>query len=183
MAKQNSVDLGVVNYLRSFTYGQPGNRTFKVVASSQRGTAWVWLEKEELGGAARAIRRNLDKIGKRTAAKPKETPTSTTEDHEQIPPDTEFKAQMLKLNYNLSEHLFTLYAGSHAAEDSDDAEDSDEENAEFVQFSFQIEQARLFVRETEQIVAAGRQRCIYCNTPVEKGTIHQCVRRNGHDSP
>ena len=41
-------DLGLVDSLTPESIGEPGQRTFKITATSSRGEAIVWMEKEQL---------------------------------------------------------------------------------------------------------------------------------------
>ncbi|MBI4235758.1 MAG: DUF3090 family protein, partial [Chloroflexi bacterium] len=53
-------DLGLVTRLHTEALGTPGQRRFRILAEGERGSAVVWLEKEELHSLALAIARLLE---------------------------------------------------------------------------------------------------------------------------
>src|SRR5438876_10436099 len=54
-----SVDLGPIDVLGADAVGQPGQRRFRLFAQNARGSAVVWMEKEQLNSLSLAIDRFL----------------------------------------------------------------------------------------------------------------------------
>ena len=54
-----SVDLGPIDILGADAVGQPGQRRFRLFAQSTRGSAVIWMEKEQLNSLSLAIDRFL----------------------------------------------------------------------------------------------------------------------------
>ncbi|MDQ2903995.1 MAG: DUF3090 family protein, partial [Chloroflexota bacterium] len=57
-----STDLGIVELLGAEAVGQPGQRRFRLFARSSRGTAVMWMEKEQLSTLSVAVDRLLAHI-------------------------------------------------------------------------------------------------------------------------
>jgi len=153
--------------------GVPGKRTFKIMATSPRGVAVVWMEKEQLFQVAVSINRFLT-AGAETAAddrylaRPRPGP----------PVETEFKAGEMSLRYDASTGVLTLTAT--AIEPLQDAEHPGLEEAPVtVQFSFTRSMAETLAGRALEACAAGRRPCPFCGGPIDPEG-HFCVRTNGH---
>ncbi len=171
---ERSTHLGVVDEILVLTYGEPGERTFNITAESGRGTAVVWLEKEQLYNIASSL---ADVISQIDSDQEVEGPPFT-DYPEDSDGDIEFKAVQIALRYEDGRKLFVFAA---AGVDTDRSEEGSEDpDALIVQFGFSHRQAVYVARHGLEIVAAGRPICAYCGTAINQGEEHECTRRNGH---
>ena len=173
---EQSVHLGIVDDLEVLTYGEPGQRTFNITATSERGSAVVWLEKEQLYNIAFSLGNALEQMD------PDDEITSPT--LPDIPPDSEgdvdFKAARIAMQYDASRKVF-LFAAAGVSIEQIKAEEEDPDPV-ILQFGFSHQQAVFIARRGIEIVAAGRPICPYCHIAVDQGEEHVCERRNGHNT-
>ena len=54
-------DLGLCRSIHADSVGLPGQRYFRLVADTERGTVFLWLEKEQLYDLAVAIKQTMDR--------------------------------------------------------------------------------------------------------------------------
>ncbi|MGI8968428.1 MAG: DUF3090 family protein [Chloroflexota bacterium] len=157
------LSLGVVSSLIAETFGDPGQRTFRLRAEARAGTVSLWLEKEQLrmvGGA-------VEEVLRRVAEPRGNDPASDSEGG--FSGDLEVRVGALAVGYDKVRLGFTIEATEFTSP-------FDLESIEL------IARRRDFERLAEQIgeiVAAGRPRCPLCGTPLE-GEPHFCPPSNGH---
>lgn len=167
-------DLGMAGSVEAEAIGVPGKRTFKITAASARGSAVVWMEKEQLFHVAIAIKRFLAAA----PAAPAEPPRGAEEPLSSLPPDVEFKAGEMSLRHDTSTGVLTLLAaGMEPRPEGEHPEP--EEPPPAVQFSFTRPMAETLADRALQVCAAGRKPCPFCGGPIDPEG-HFCVRTNGH---
>src|SRR5262245_828084 len=104
-------DFGWVSWIGAESMGVPGQRTFRLMIMSDRGSAQLWLEKEQLQALAEAIATMLLEID---AEKGGDYRPSPTQDSNPKPaefparPDVEFRAVALGLRYDPDRDLIAL---------------------------------------------------------------------------
>jgi len=167
-------DLGMADSVEAEAVGVPGKRTFKVTATSQRGSAVVWMEKEQLFEMAVAIKRILS-----TRADADEPAATVESAPGSAPPvEAEFKAGEMSLRHDAGSGILTLEAAPIEPAPEADA-------GEFVvppspvRFSFTRTAALALVDKALEAWAAGRKRCPLCGGPIDPEG-HFCVKTNGH---
>jgi uncharacterized repeat protein (TIGR03847 family) len=164
------VDLGPVQQLVARALGPPGRRTFRLVAASRMGTAWLWLEKEELQVLGMTIEQLLGQlpldpalvaatISREEAAGP---------DVPEERPAVEFRVGRLSMGYEERSDLFVLMAH---------ADDADPDGPPTFRCEASRRQLRALARQIAAICAAGRPRCPLCGVPLETPK-HPCPRLN-----
>src|SRR5438045_2390514 len=115
-------DLGMVNWIGAESVGVPGQRTFRLMMMSDRGSAQLWLEKEQLQQLAEHIARMLLEID---ADRGGDFQPSLSGEAEPKPdgfparPDIEFQIVALGLRYDVELDLIALDAFER-----DESEDS-----------------------------------------------------------
>lgn len=175
MPSVEKIDLGLVDTVVAESQGRPGERTFKISATGGRGSAIVWMEKEQLFQIAVAIRqfaastdqpRNPDRYSPELPAP-------------DAPTDLEFKAVEMSLRHDRSTDVFTVEAASVEADAPADGESDDEEEPVAVQFSFSRPTGVKLAEQAIEVCAAGRPRCPLCGGPIDPGG-HICPKSNGH---
>ncbi len=181
-----SKDLGPISNVGAEAIGEPGQRRFRLFARSRRGSAFVWMEKEQLNHLSLIIDRFLAQLSQgqvlRTEAQAgglKVTPTSLPADFPPSP-DYNFQVGELRINYEERRSMFQLVAIplEITMEPGHEPEARLNEN-EAVSFLFSQEQAQELTNTIAAIVPAGRPVCPLCGTPLD-GSPHACLRQNGH---
>ncbi len=173
MTEDERLDLALVDSVEAAAIGEPGQRTFKITASSARGEAVIWMEKEQLFQIGLAIKQMAAYVD------PPETPVMF--EPEFPAPATsaaaEFKASEMKLRHDREADVFTV----EAADSDSEEEDDEEEPAIAVQFSFPRKTGEALADQVFEIVAAGSPRCALCGGPVDPDG-HVCPKTNGYVS-
>lgn len=161
-------DYGPVNRLAAEAFGEPGGRTFRVLAANATHAASMWLEKEQLAALGRAIEAQLSRLRALRADPTRSAPDPAgayTGD-----PSLDFRIGQLALGFDEREGVFLLLA--YRVED----EDQDRPT-----FSCQAtpQQFQALAEEIVRVVSAGRPNCALCGLPMDPGG-HACARMNGH---
>ncbi|MGE5618890.1 MAG: DUF3090 family protein [Sphingomonadaceae bacterium] len=164
-------DFGPVSRLEAEAEGPPGTRTFRLLVTGRHGTAFLWLEKEELRALGMAIDQLLARVSGRPqwklygkAPEPYEpSPRDAT-----TPPSVEFKVGQLSLGYETESRLFVLLVH--------DSDDDPEGPATFTCLA-SATQLRALSQRIESVISAGRPTCPLCGDPLDGGG-HFCVREN-----
>lgn len=157
------LDLGLVRDVEAETFGEPGNRTFRLHVTTGEGRVSLWLEKEQLAILGSAIGELLDRV-------PEGSPAENVPDTESaFMGDLEVRVGSLSLGYDRERNAFALVAGDF------------ESAFELTSISLLTTRNQVSaVREqVEKIVAAGRPRCPLCGRPLGSGP-HFCPESNGH---
>ena len=171
------VDFTRISRLDPEAVGEPGKRTFRIIAESDSSTADVWLEKEQLFQLALAVHQLLATVreGEDAAAA-----ASAPVEREADPlTRVDFKAGRLALRHEDSLGMFIIEAHDMEAPDVLD-EDSPPDVALWADRSTMERFADLALR----ICAAGRPLCPLCGAPMdpEEQGGHKCPRVNGNHS-
>lgn len=164
------LNLGLVEHIEAITYGEPGNRTFNLTASSDRGEVVVWMEKEQILQVGVTLKQLIET--RETTADP--VPFDAGPPGFDPPITAEFKTGEMSLRHDSGSDVFTL-----RTQDPGGSEDSDAEVRE-LEFSFRRDDAEKLSEEILRIVAAGRKPCPLCSGPLNPGGDHFCVKVNGH---
>ncbi len=161
-------DYGPVNRIEAETFGEPGQRTFRVLTANEIEAASLWLEKEQLRALGRAIEEQLGRLKALRATKTLPAPDATLAYRGD--PTLEFRVGQMALGFDERQGLFLLLA--YAVED-------DDENRPTFSCQATPEQLRELAEHIETVVNAGRPLCPLCGEPIDK-TGHHCIRANGH---
>ncbi len=158
-------DLGRALKLTPDATGEPGHRTFRLLVEAERGSACLWVEKEQLFQLAISIRGLLEEH--EADLPPPARPTPDLPDGE---PGLEFQVRKLALGQDATGRLWSLAA-------------FDEADAEFdtptVSLLASHEEFDAFSNEALEVCAAGRPLCPLCGGPMDPGEAHRCPRANG----
>ena len=146
--------------------GQPGKRTFRILADSESSTASIWLEKEQLLQLAVGVQQLLTTLSGETR-----NPESAPSDRE-APGLTklDFKVGKLVLGHDGSNGFFLIDAHDLEVEDEDEAT---------VRLWANRRQMQTFAEEALKACAAGRPLCPLCGRAINPDG-HECPRVNGH---
>ena len=161
-----SIEFTNVSSLSAEAIGEPGHRTFRILASSGSGSATIWLEKEQLLQLALAAKQLIA-----TIPEGQQSDEAPGRDRE-APADLEldFKVGKLVLGHDARVGRFLI--------DAHDVESAEDEGAT-VRVWGDRSQVRDFAEEALKVCAAGRPLCPLCSGPMDPAG-HTCARSNGH---
>jgi len=169
------MDFTRISRLEPETVGEPGKRTFRIIAESDSSLAEVWLEKEQLFQLALAVHQLLATVreGEDAAAS-----SAAPKDREADPLSRiDFKAGRLALRHEDSHGMYII-----EAHDMEGPEVLDEDSPPDIALWAGREMVEKFADEALRICASGRPLCPLCGAamdPEEQGG-HKCPRVNGN---
>lgn len=155
------MNLGFVRDIAAESFGEPGHRTFRLLAETSEGTVSLWLEKEQVVAMGSALEELLQRVSGG------HDPSSST-----VPVfvgELEVRVGSLALGFNSDDAGFVIEAGDFISP-------FDFETIRLTASRSQLERVR---EQIDRIVAGGRPRCILCGTPLT-GEPHFCPPSNGH---
>jgi uncharacterized repeat protein (TIGR03847 family) len=167
-------DFGRVDWIGAESVGVPGQRTFRLMLLSDKGSAQLWLEKEQLQALAEAIARMLLEIDAERGADYRPRAEDSNPKPAEFPavPDVDFQVVALGLRYDPERDLIAL--------DIFEREEPEDSPPTVRCLTSRNQMERLQANSLE-VVAAGRPRCPLCHMPLsEAGLPHFCPPTNGH---
>ena len=172
--KQVKFALGRISQVEAATFGQPGQRTFRLELHSGSAYCALWLEKEQLfqlGVYLRDYVAGLSAEEKEKESAPQEPGWPGGE------ASIDFKAGQMFLSHDRETNSF--YMQAHERETEEVQEESSSEEAESISFWMTLTQASELAEAALRICAAGRPTCFLCGQPINPEG-HVCPRSNGH---
>jgi uncharacterized repeat protein (TIGR03847 family) len=180
-----SVELGRVRVLGADAVGQPGERRFRLFVQTARGSAIMWMEKEQLNSLSLALDRAMAQLTEgqvlRTEARAGEQPMpGQMPDSFPGTPDYELQVGQMKLSYDGDAASFALsVVWLEIVLDSSEEPLVMMREDDAVSFLFSLEDAQELSTAIIAVINAGRPVCPLCHTPLDGGP-HACVQQNGH---
>jgi uncharacterized repeat protein (TIGR03847 family) len=161
-------NFGLIVRIEAQSFGEPGQRTFRIWAASSDRAASLWLEKEQLVALRAAVDELLEAIGENAA-------TTASAPGGGTPPadaaaEVDIHVGSLALGYDQQTDLLRIYAGPVGGFQSDPPAFS------CLLTRPQMQQIR---DQIEDILRSGRPLCPLCHEPIDPSG-HACVRQNGH---
>lgn len=160
------MDLGDVDEIDVEAIGEPGQRTFRLLAERAESTASLWIEKEQLQALGLLLERQVAHYGRRA---PVERPLLTLAGRFPSPASIDFKVGRMALGFDEETARFIL-----TAHDTSEPE----QTAPTFSCRATASQARALSAKIGEVVAAGRPLCPLCGAPMEGK--HVCPLSNGH---
>lgn len=156
------LDLGWVDSVAVESFGEPGQRTFRMLITTAEGELSVWLEKYQIALLAPALEELL--------AKTPVTEGEPVHDVGRLRGELEVRAGALALGYDTENRAFQI-----------EVSDLLEPPMSLESIDFLLGRAALesMLEDTREILAASRPRCPLCGTPLD-GEPHFCPDSNGH---
>jgi len=160
------------------TVGQPGEREFFLqVRAAERVVSFAMEKGQAAALAARAFEL-LKEVGVASNSDPIDSAGLDT------PVDSEFSIGAMTLTWSPASAKVLFEAQAMTNSDGtvlfEDLVTDEAENAPAIlQVVLSLGQLRAFAKLTTQVVASGRQPCVFCGGPVDAGG-HLCPRANGH---
>ncbi len=180
-----SVELGRIRILGADAVGKPGERRFRLFVQTARGSAIMWMEKEQLNSLSLALDRAVAQLTEgqvlRTEARAGEQPTPG-----QMPadfpgtPDYELQVGQMRLGYDEEGEAFALsVVGIEIVLDSNEEPVVMMKEDDAISFFFSQEDAQELSTAITVVINSGRPVCPLCHAPLDGGP-HACVQQNGH---
>jgi len=165
-------DLGIAASLNAAAIGEPGSRRFHLTLEAEKGSARVWMEKQQLFQLGIGIDRLLAALGGLEA--PEHESEGTISPREGL--HLECQAGKLFLGQADQPGLFLL-----GVLDSDDEGDAIASEDEYLTLVALVSRNKIkeFGKEALEVCAAGRPLCPLCNSPIGPEP-HVCPKSNGH---
>jgi len=160
-----TTDLGLARGIDAQSFGQPGQRTFRLrVVGSGGEFASLWMEKQQLQVLNLALAQILAQVryeGAPTPAAINEFPEAARH---------EFRVGRMAVGFDSSGRSIVICAFDTEAGDEDEP---------VLCLRVGLGTGADVRQQLGEIIAAGRPVCPLCHMPVDASS-HQCVRTNGH---
>jgi uncharacterized repeat protein (TIGR03847 family) len=165
MAQPSRSEFGLVDDIDVETFGEPGQRTFRIIAEKGQRTASLWLEKEQLQALGLVIEEQLERTQGEAGL---EEAILTLAARFPAQATIDFKVGRLAVGFDEQQAAFLFTAH--------DVERPEQEEPDFT-CRANAHQSRALASKIGQIVAAGRPRCPLCGAPMDSN--HVCPASNG----
>jgi len=161
-----SIDLGLARAVDAQSFGQPGERTFRLrVVGAQGETASLWMEKQQFQALSLAIQQMLAQLDYR------QEPATPVEAFPQYP-QHDLRVGRMSMGYDHAPRNIVLYAHALGEEESEPAA---------LGFRLTPEQCAVLDAQLRQIIDKGRPVCPLCGASID-ASGHMCIRANGHST-
>ena len=157
-------ELSNLTDLRPEALGELGQRTFRVMADGEAGSAVVWLEKEQLFQLSLGIQQLMVATSEQEST----LPAPRIWFHQSHTPGVQ--GRKMAVGHDPRRQMFIIEAH--------DVEEEDEQTASLRLWATRG-QASTFAEEGLRVCAAGRPLCPLCAAPMDTGG-HVCPKMNGH---
>jgi uncharacterized repeat protein (TIGR03847 family) len=161
-----TIEFGVARGIDAQSFGQPGQRTFRLrILGSGGESASLWMEKEQLQALGIALKQILSQL------EYSEDPPPASASDFPVVADHDFRVGRMGMGFNASDRTVVLYTFELGASDADEDEPS-------LRARLTQEQSASLGVQLDEIVAGGRPVCPLCGLPMDGN--HACIRSNGH---
>lgn len=157
------LDLGLIESVRAESFGEPGQRTFRVLARAGAGTVSLWLEKQQLAMLGSALEDVLSRTPQLSDAT--EAPTASSG----FVGDLEVRVGSLAVGFDAAGGGFSLEASDFTSA----------LGLKSIALTARRDQFMALEQEISSIVSQSRPRCPLCGQPLTAGP-HFCPESNGH---
>jgi uncharacterized repeat protein (TIGR03847 family) len=157
------LDLGPVESVHAESFGEPGQRTFRLLAQTGAGTVSLWLEKQQLAMLGSALEDLLARTPEQYELPAAELETSG------FVGDLEVRVGSLALGFDPEGDGFSLEA----------ADFTSALGLSSISLRAQRDQLASLEQEISEIVSQSRPTCALCGQPLASGP-HFCPESNGH---
>jgi uncharacterized repeat protein (TIGR03847 family) len=160
-----TIDFGLVRGVDAQTFGQPGQRTFRLrIVGEDAQTASLWLEKEQVQALSLALKQMLAQL-----EYDKEPPAADAGEFPVVA-DHDFRVGRMGMGFNASDRTVILFTYEVGVEDDD---------TPTLRARLSQEACASLGVLLDDIIAGGRPICPLCGLPID-AEGHACVRSNGH---
>ena len=174
--KKVKYPLGAATSIEAVTFGEPGNRTFKLDANSGAASCSIWMEKEQLLQLGVYLRDMVGRLSQEERDKGSDLREEAWSGGDLA---VDFKAGQMLLSYDQDSNAFYLQAYEREVEEEETQSGDYDPEIQSVGCWITITQASVLGEESLKICAAGRPTCFLCGQPINPDG-HACPRANGH---
>jgi len=161
-----TTEFGVVRGIDAQSFGQPGQRTFRLrIVGANAESASLWMEKEQMQALSIALKQMLSQL------EYSDEPPQPNAGDFPVVADHDFRVGRMGMGFNASDRTVVLYTFELGAGDAD--EDEPTLRARLTQ-----EQSASLGVQLDEIIAGGRPVCPLCGLAMD--ATHACIRSNGH---
>jgi uncharacterized repeat protein (TIGR03847 family) len=161
-----TIELGVARGIDAQSFGQPGQRTFRLrILGAGSESASLWMEKEQMQALSIALKQMLAQL-----EYDQEPPVAHVDDFPVVA-DHDFRVGRMGMGFNASDRTVVLYTFELGASDADEEEPS-------LRARLTQEQSAALGTQLDDIIAGGRPVCPLCGLAMDDN--HACIRSNGH---
>jgi uncharacterized repeat protein (TIGR03847 family) len=157
------LDLGPVESVKAESFGEPGQRTFRLLAQTGEGTVSLWLEKQQLAMLGAALEDLLERTLEQHVMPAAEAETSG------FVGELEVRVGSLAVGFDPEGEGFSLEA----------ADFTSALGLSSITIRARRDQFVSLEQEISEIVSQSRPRCALCGQPLTSGP-HFCPESNGH---
>ena len=162
-----TADFGLLRAIDAQSFGQPGQRTFRVrMVSADGDTASTWLEKEQMQALSLAFKQMLSQLEYN-----QEPPVPDVGEFPTVA-GHDFRVGRMGMGFDSSDRTVILYLYEVGLDDEEEAT---------LRARLTQEQCAGMSASLDDIVAGGRPLCALCGVPMD-ASGHMCVRTNGHSN-
>lgn len=159
-----SINLGVARSIDVQSFGEPGQRTFRIrILGSASETVWLWVEKEHVRALAFAFRRIISGL------KYEDRPETAVAEELPEAAEREFRVGIIGVGFDESDQTVALQVHELGLGEEDDPT---------LRVRLTLAQCSVVAAQLDEIVEGGRPVCQLCGLPIDP-TGHPCGRRNG----
>lgn len=160
-----TVDFGIARGIDAQTFGQPGERTFRLrILGVSAESASLWMEKEQIQALSMALKQMLSQL------EYKEQPPAADAGDFPTVAQHDFRVGRMGMGFNADDRTVLLYTYEIGVEDEDDPT---------LRVRLTQEQCASLGEQLDDIIVGGRPVCPLCGVAMSP-TGHACVRSNGH---
>ena len=161
-----TTDFGVARGVDAQSFGQPGQRTFRLLLLGESGqSASLWMEKEQLQRLSIALKQMLSQL--EYSAEP---PPPSAGDFPVVA-DHDFRVGRMGMGFNAADRTVVLYTFELGVSDADEDEPT-------LRARLSQEQSASLGVQLDDIISGGRPVCPLCGLAMD--LTHACIRSNGH---
>lgn len=173
-------DFGQAELVDAEALGKPGNRRFRLIARSRRGSASLWLEKEQLLELAKYLDQLLSENSDLPVLRvevqvPPPEPPHAPRDFPRHP-DVEFQVGQLQIGIDTDQEILLLRAAPLTIVEHDGELEAEADDPQFSTYLTRAQADRL-AGHILVLIANGRPRCPVCGAPMQEH--HVCAKMNG----
>ncbi len=178
-SRKEKYPLGAVSSIEALTFGEPGQRTFRLDVHSGSAFCSIWMEKEQLLQLGVYLQEAVGRLSQEERDKESDLREESWSGGELT---VDFKAGQMLLSRDQESNAFYLQAYERETDEQVEGErpqDDGPGETESVGFWITTAQAGVLAEEALKICAAGRPTCFLCGQPINPEG-HACPRANGH---
>jgi uncharacterized repeat protein (TIGR03847 family) len=162
-----TLEFGVARGIDAQSFGQPGQRTFRLrIVGAEGESASLWMEKEQLQALSIALKQMLSQL------EYNEEPPVASAGEFPVVADHDFRVGRMGMGFNASDRTVVLYTFELGATETDGEEPT-------LRARLTQEQSASLGVQLDEIISGGRPTCALCGLAIDPSG-HACIRSNGH---